>query len=101
MLVVFLVFDIAIRNRKKKSPSKKYINFNLLVSFKKLSNKKTYVLVSNFLFSCLVSLHMTADWWESHGVFTPDFQRLAIKILSLTCNSFACERNWSTFEQVN
>ena len=28
-------FDISIRNRKKKSPGKKHVNFNLLVSFKK------------------------------------------------------------------
>ena len=33
-------FDIAIRNWKKKSPGKKHVNFNLLVSFKKLTHKK-------------------------------------------------------------
>ena len=45
------------------------------------------MLVSNFLLSCLISPHMIADWWESYGAFTPDLQRLTIKILSLTCSS--------------
>ena len=44
---------------------------------------------------------MIADWWESYGAATPDLQRLAIKILSLTCSSSPCERNWGAFEQVN
>ena len=66
-----------------------------------MTYKKIYVLVSNSLLFCLISPHMIADWWESYGASTPDLQRLAIKILSLTCSSSACERNWSAFEQVN
>ncbi|XP_073225920.1 uncharacterized protein [Cicer arietinum] len=31
----------------------------------------------------------------------PYLQVVAIKILSLTCNSSGCERNWSTFEQIH
>ncbi|KAF8379081.1 hypothetical protein HHK36_028509 [Tetracentron sinense] len=39
-----------------------------------------------------------ANWWESYGDSAPELQRLAIRILSLTCSSSGCERNWSTFE---
>ncbi|KAF8400142.1 hypothetical protein HHK36_013438 [Tetracentron sinense] len=41
-----------------------------------------------------------ANWWESYGDSAPELQRLAIRILSLTCSSSGCERNWSTFEHV-
>ncbi|XP_042405588.1 uncharacterized protein LOC121995882 isoform X2 [Zingiber officinale] len=39
-----------------------------------------------------------AAWWNSYGASTPKLQRLAQKILSLTCSSSGCERNWSVFE---
>ncbi|KHN13752.1 hypothetical protein glysoja_049486 [Glycine soja] len=55
----------------------------------------------------------TAYWWRMFGSQTPNLQKLAIKILSLTCsasgcerilsltcNALGCERNWSVFEQV-
>nr|XP_033516022.1 uncharacterized protein LOC117280418 [Nicotiana tomentosiformis] len=32
------------------------------------------------------------------GHSTPELQKFAIKVLSLTCSSFGCERNWSVFE---
>ena len=41
-----------------------------------------------------------ADWWDSYRVDCPELQRFAIRVLSLTCSSSGCERNWSTFEQV-
>ncbi|KAF8410857.1 hypothetical protein HHK36_003394 [Tetracentron sinense] len=41
------------------------------------------------------------NWWESYGDSAPELQKLAIRILSLTCNSSGCERNWSTFEHVS
>nr|KYP45982.1 hypothetical protein KK1_032479 [Cajanus cajan] len=31
----------------------------------------------------------------------PNLQQLAIKILSLTCSSSDCERNWSIFQQIH
>lgn len=34
------------------------------------------------------------------GSQTPNLQKLAIKILSLTCSASGCERNWSVLEQV-
>lgn len=41
-----------------------------------------------------------AAWWESYGDDTPELQRFAIRVLSLTCSSSGCERNWSAFEMV-
>jgi hypothetical protein len=34
------------------------------------------------------------------GDYTPELKRFAIRILSLTCSSSGCERNWSAFEMV-
>lgn len=41
-----------------------------------------------------------AKWWLNHGTDAPNLRLLAMKILNLTCSSSACERNWSTFEQI-
>ncbi|XP_028059677.1 uncharacterized protein LOC114263358 [Camellia sinensis] len=42
-----------------------------------------------------------ADWWASYGSYTPNLQTFAIKVLSLTCSSSSCERNWSVFEHLH
>ncbi|XP_027177656.1 uncharacterized protein LOC113776795 [Coffea eugenioides] len=42
-----------------------------------------------------------ADWWESYGDECPELKNFAIRILSLTCSSSGCERNWSAFELVH
>lgn len=42
-----------------------------------------------------------AQWWESYGDEHPELQAFAIPVLSLTCSSSECERNWSAFEMVN
>lgn len=39
-----------------------------------------------------------AAWWGAYGKHTPELQAFAIRILSLTCSSSGCERNWSVFE---
>jgi len=31
---------------------------------------------------------------------TPKLKKFAIRVLSLTCNSSGCNRNWSSFEMV-
>ncbi|KAL9678287.1 hypothetical protein QQ045_016130 [Rhodiola kirilowii] len=36
-----------------------------------------------------------AEWWKAYGSETPKLQKFAISILSLTCTSSGCERNWS------
>ncbi|KAK4278738.1 hypothetical protein QN277_016541 [Acacia crassicarpa] len=41
-----------------------------------------------------------AAWWESYGDGVPELQKFAIRVLSLTCSSSGCERNWSAFEMV-
>ncbi|RWR84728.1 hypothetical protein CKAN_01355300 [Cinnamomum micranthum f. kanehirae] len=40
-------------------------------------------------------------WWAAYGSKTPNLQKFAIKVLSLTCSSFSCERNWSVFEHIH
>ncbi|KAG5016850.1 hypothetical protein JHK82_022495 [Glycine max] len=39
--------------------------------------------------------------WQMFGSQTPNLQKLAIKILSLTCSASGYERNWSVFEQIH
>ncbi|GJU91887.1 RNA polymerase beta'' subunit [Tanacetum coccineum] len=41
------------------------------------------------------------DWWDSFGDDTPELKRFAMRVLSLTCSSSGCERNWSAFEMVH
>lgn len=41
-----------------------------------------------------------AHWWDSYGFEHPELRNFAIRILSLTCSSSGCERNWSAFEMV-
>jgi hypothetical protein len=40
-------------------------------------------------------------WWESYGGKYPEIQWFALRVLSLTCSSSECERNWSAFERVS
>ncbi|KAL6523730.1 hypothetical protein OROGR_017333 [Orobanche gracilis] len=42
-----------------------------------------------------------AHWWSQYGTSAPTLQKFAIKVLSLTCSSSGCERNWSVFEHDN
>ncbi|XP_066385011.1 uncharacterized protein [Miscanthus floridulus] len=42
-----------------------------------------------------------AKWWLNYGSSAPNLKKLATRILSLTCSSSACERCWSSFEQVH
>ncbi|XP_050121747.1 uncharacterized protein LOC126599413 isoform X2 [Malus sylvestris] len=37
------------------------------------------------------------EWWIMYGTDAPTVRKLAIKVLSQTASSSACERNWSTF----
>ncbi|KAL0906334.1 hypothetical protein M5K25_024821 [Dendrobium thyrsiflorum] len=40
------------------------------------------------------------EWWIQFGDSTPELQSFAIRVLGLTCSSSGCERNWSTYSQV-
>ncbi|RVW44978.1 hypothetical protein CK203_077967 [Vitis vinifera] len=42
-----------------------------------------------------------AIWWFMYGNQTPTLRKLAIKVLSQTASSSACERNWSTFALIH
>jgi len=42
-----------------------------------------------------------AQWWDSYGDECSELQRFAIRVLSLTCISSGCERNWSAFKMVS
>ncbi|KAK0603139.1 hypothetical protein LWI29_001783 [Acer saccharum] len=42
-----------------------------------------------------------ADWWIQYGDETPELTSFAVRVLSLTCSSLACERNWNTFNTIH
>ncbi|RVW14980.1 hypothetical protein CK203_090429 [Vitis vinifera] len=42
-----------------------------------------------------------AEWWFMYVNQTPTLRKLAIKVLSQTASSSACERNWSTFALIH
>ena len=44
---------------------------------------------------------VAAEWWFMYGNQTPTLRKLAIKVLSQTASSSACERNWSTFALIH
>ena len=42
-----------------------------------------------------------AEWWNKYGDKSPHLQKTAVKVLSQTCSSFGCERNWSTWSLIH
>ena len=44
---------------------------------------------------------MAVEWWVMYGDSAPTVRKLAMKILSQTASSSACERNWSTFALIH
>eukprot|EP00253_Pinus_taeda_P035329 PITA_35329 len=46
-------------------------------------------------------IKMPDAWWQMYGKRVPLLQKLAIRILSQTCSSSRCERNWSVFEKIH
>ncbi|KAK3212652.1 hypothetical protein Dsin_017358 [Dipteronia sinensis] len=42
-----------------------------------------------------------ADWWVMYGNCAPSLRAIAVRILSQTSSSSACERNWSTFALIH
>ncbi|CAH1439057.1 unnamed protein product [Lactuca virosa] len=47
------------------------------------------------------SMLSPAEWWMQDGSSAPTLKKFAIKVLSLTCSSSGCERNWRVFEQLH
>ncbi|MED6136850.1 hypothetical protein PIB30_118451 [Stylosanthes scabra] len=41
-----------------------------------------------------------AAWWQQHGISCIELQRIAVRILSQTCSSFAREHEWSIYDQI-
>ncbi|XP_028552252.1 uncharacterized protein LOC114580024 [Dendrobium catenatum] len=40
-------------------------------------------------------------WWAQFEDDVPELKAFAVKVLSLTCSTSACERNWSIFNQIH
>jgi hAT family C-terminal dimerisation region len=40
-------------------------------------------------------------WWRNYGTKAPNLRKVAIRILSQTCSSSGCERNWSIFDKIH
>ncbi|XP_028104396.1 uncharacterized protein LOC114303470 [Camellia sinensis] len=67
-----------------------------------ITNEMSIYMKAESLFGKAVAIRQRntrapADWW-AYGSKTPNLQTFAIKVLSLTCSSSGCERNWSVFE---
>ena len=46
-------------------------------------------------------LFLIAEWWSTFGSSSPNLQKFAIRVLSLTCSATSCERNWGVFQHVS
>lgn len=44
---------------------------------------------------------MPSIWWEAFGECGPELQRFAIRVLSHTCPTSICKRNWSLFKHMH
>ncbi|XP_059627526.1 uncharacterized protein LOC132270366 [Cornus florida] len=72
----------------------------------KISLELSRYMKANGLFGSSIAVRQRksrapADWWSAYGSTTPNLQKFAIKVLSLTCSASGCERNWSVFEHYN
>ncbi|XP_073309172.1 uncharacterized protein [Primulina huaijiensis] len=63
-----------------------------LVFFKRIYNLQNVYKIIFFV---------SAEWWNDYGDDAPHLRKIAIKILSQTCSSSGCERNWSTWSLVH
>ena len=46
-------------------------------------------------------IFIVAEWWFMYGNHAPTLRNLALKVLSQTTSSSACERNWSTLSLIH
>ncbi|KAL6329801.1 hypothetical protein AAG906_037509 [Vitis piasezkii] len=44
---------------------------------------------------------LPTDRWNNYGYEGPHLQKIVVKILSETCSSLGCERNWSTWSLIH
>ncbi|KAI3724346.1 hypothetical protein L2E82_36118 [Cichorium intybus] len=45
--------------------------------------------------------HNFHQWRKQYGASALTLKKFAVKVLSLTCSSSGCERNWSVFEHLH
>ncbi|RVW97582.1 hypothetical protein CK203_046489 [Vitis vinifera] len=45
----------------------------------------------------VINQSLPDEWWNNYGDEGPHLQNIVVKILSQTCSSSGCERNWSTW----
>ncbi|KAL0367740.1 UNVERIFIED_CONTAM: hypothetical protein Sradi_3664100 [Sesamum radiatum] len=48
-----------------------------------------------------VSTSLPTQWWYNYGDEAPNLRKIAVKVLSQTCASSGCERNWSTWSLIH
>ncbi|KAL0919679.1 hypothetical protein M5K25_011792 [Dendrobium thyrsiflorum] len=60
-------------------------------------NWSTYSQVQTKSFAMVL---WTNIWWIQFGDSTPELQSFVVRVLGLNCSSSGCERNWSTYSQV-
>ena len=49
----------------------------------------------------MLVIFIAAEWWFMYGNHGPILRNLALKVLSQTASSLACERNWSIFALIH
>ena len=49
----------------------------------------------------MLVIFIIAEWWFMYGNHAPTLRNLALKVLSQTASSLACEKNWSTFALIH
>ena len=42
-----------------------------------------------------------AKWWNNYGDEGPHLQNIAVKVLSQTCSSSGCEKNWNIWSLIH
>ena len=49
----------------------------------------------------MLVIFMADKWWFMYGNHDPTLRNLALKVLSQTASSLACDRNWNTFSLIH
>ena len=55
------------------------------------------------IYLCLICFFflIIVEWWNNYGDEGPHLQKIVVKVLSQTCSSSGCERNWSTWSLIH
>jgi hypothetical protein len=57
--------------------------------------------IRNIIHGLPFILFIVDVWWKHYGRKLLDLQKLSVRVLSQTCSSLGCERNWSVFENIH